>query len=367
VAEETLNYTVSPVSLIANSSQYKHELAKVINLSGTEYYYALDVQNGYIDCYNLDKKTFDHQIVLNKTGPDAINISGGLAFDVINQDSIILLSPYKILYIVNREGEKLLEKHLNSLFAQSEYPTQHLVLAAMGVKNMVALPIQYNTSAKSVYVTCWWSRNFMETKYLWEEYGYPVIAKISLTEDKVEFLGRFPFDVTNSHLPRSLLNHFTFDNNGCLLIRFEAADMVYNNCDDSFYCLPSRNSRQNFTSYTKGYQISDEEELEKFNTDGIYSSIHYNPYTNLVYSLYLPPQDKQDSKGLLTQRINSRFSVIISTPTGEIKGEADFPPNTYDFFNINVVKDGLLISRENPYNEHNKEDLYEFDLIKFKL
>ena len=58
--------------------------------------------------------------------------------------------------------------------------------------------------------------------------------------------------------------------------------------------------------------------------------------------------------------------MVLDT-LGQVLGEAVFPKEKYDFLNISAMKGGLLLSKENPFNNSNQENVYEFDVIKLKI
>ena len=363
-----ISYTQVAVNLIADEHQYSHALTKVKEFGGREYLYALDNKNFIIDRYDLTTKKHDRKISIRRTGPDAVNTIGGLAFDIITPDSIVLLSPYKRLYIINESGHKILERSFEKELEVTQYPVNSLIFAAMGIKNMVSLPIIYSAKHHAVYSTCWWSETFMNTTWLWYEFKYPPLVKIPLDSDKkIQFIGKFPFDLADDSLPISIINHFTLNADDCAIIQFQFSHKIYDTCTDIFTCISGSNTLQAVKRYPKNYNLSDEEELLDFNTEARNAGLLYDKYRKVYYSIYLHQQAEKDVNGLLNQRVNSKFSIIISDENNNVLGESLFPANTYDFLNINVMRNGLLISKENPENPQNKEDLYEFDLIKFNL
>lgn len=362
LAYETISTDIS----LQFSDQYEHAITRVKYFNDSAYYFGLDAENHILDIYNLDSKTKVKSIKIDNQGPNAISFGGHTSFEVIGWDSIFFLSDIKVAYLFGFDGDVTYTWDFNDSLSY-ESATGKFLFMTLGVPNMIMLPMVYCSLSKSMFIYIYRESNYYEGMHILEKYGREALIRIPLFgKGKSEFLARYPFKNTKkSSITYSVFNHFDVDENGRVLFQLEGSDQLL--IGDQVICAKSNFSKGKRYKLRLNESLSEKQELMIFNTHEAYRSIHYDPYRKLIYRVFQHEQEEKDEKGLLNEKLQANFSIIILDLEGNIIGESRFPNNKYNFINMHVLKDGLLISRENPYNPDNNEEIYEFDLIQFKI
>lgn len=100
---------------------------------------------------------------------------------------------------------------------------------------------------------------------------------------------------------------------------------------------------------------------------GSYRWMAYDEQHKIIYRLVVHAMEPYDTEGNKNKFWDKPFSIQIIDSTFSLIGEVDFPSKQYDFRNITVSKDGLLISlchNDNPILEEDKLKLARFKLVK---
>jgi hypothetical protein len=90
----------------------------------------------------------------------------------------------------------------------------------------------------------------------------------------------------------------------------------------------------------------------------------FDPFRDVFYRFVMHEQGKIENRvhrDLI--RYPQRFSIIILDNDLNIIGETIFPPDTYDPHGFFITKEGLYLSRSNPFNPDYNVDFLEFQLF----
>ncbi len=361
---------VESINIPLNGRQYKHITPGLYETDTLTLLVGLDSDNPGIDFYNLNEKKFLKRIELDDEGPDGIIDPSALV--IHNLDSMFLMNDNNQLYLFNHNGEKRARWNFNlklpdSILEIDKSMTGEFIVAAYGKSEYLNLPFDYSKKDNSIFSRLLPLNTLQGSDEYTVLYRSPNMVQCDLASGKIiKLFGKYPEEFLKDPKPHNPFAHFVrFKNN--TWIQFDSSNDVYWVERDSFICLPSKYSAGNFTRFKNGQEFDEEKEMRSYHTDEAYAGIYYDPYNDLIYRVFQHFQPDKDSEGKLNQKLQSAFSILLIDLNGKILGEAHFDGGTYNFLDMLVTKRGLLISKENSFNEENIEELYSFDLVTFTL
>ncbi len=351
-------------------TQYHHVTPNVFETDTAVLMFGLDPFSHRIDVYSLTHQKFLYSTNLQTEGPQQI-VSPKAIF-VHNPDSVFIFNDINQLYLVNRNGLRL--NYWNFEFELPDSITNldpaingSYIIAAYGKHEYLNLPFMYDKHTQSILVRMLILNSQDGSAKYSVLYKTPCVARINLTTGlPVQFFGKYPLSFLNEPKPHNPFAHFAKIGSN-IWIQFDSSDEIYSLEQDTFFCSRSLYAREQRTLFSAEEAVDEEKEIRTYHTDEAYLGIYFDPYQKLVYRVFQLGQPDKDMDGRLNLKLQAPFSVIILRPDGEIIGEALFESGKYNFLDFFVTSKGILISKETPFNTENEEELYSFDLIKFKI
>ncbi len=112
---------------------------------------------------------------------------------------------------------------------------------------------------------------------------------------------------------------------------------------------------------------SQEEENEMVLGQYRYRQILFDPYRKLYYRLVMHPLTQTQNKTFIPNIEEQKFSILVLDENFKFLKETIFPPNMYSPFNIFIGKKGIILMKNNYFDENVNEDelvLHIFNLEK---
>jgi len=370
VPHPDLDYeVVRSIDVPVTGRQYINVSTSVILENDTAYYYGLDIPNSSIDIINLTSARYARTLQLNQSGPDEVVYP--MAMFVQNTDSLFLMNDYNSFYLINGEGRKINQWRFTGklppgLTGSSLSGLDTYTILAVNSYELVRMPFVYLPREKTILAACLWLPSYRNTRAYFEHQKFPLITELSLPDNKfVAFIGRYP-PLTGNKVALDMLYSFTSTGND-ILVGVMYSPLVFSRNRNSYFCIASKYAHGKVERFSEGVELDDHTEMRIVNANEAYHGIYYDPYRNLLYRVFQLAQPQLDKDNKLLQRIQATWSVIVFTPDGKILGETLFEKEKYDFLNINILPEGVLISKENSFNQKNTEDMYSFDIVKFHI
>jgi len=349
-------YEVRSIEIpLDTTAQYYHASGQTV-CKNRCLYYGFDKANDAIDIFDLDQRAFVKRIEFDNDGPN--EIINPLAFQAISQDSIYIMNDYFEVYLINSDSKIINKWTIKSgLDSISE---DEILLLPYTQPEMINYPFKIRNN--KLYVRILWNVDLSNSNSLWKEYKNPPIAIINLSTSTINKVwGKFPYDLTKE-LPRDYFPPFDLTKDQPVL-QFLYHPSIYINGE--IICSPSAFSEGEVTKHSKDTYFEDgQNDLRPYHTDEAYVLIIYDHYRDVYYRIFQLAQPDKNSQGLLNQKLQAQFSIMVLDSAGNTISETLFEKEKYDFLNISLHKEGLLVPLENPYNPNNKEEHYQFELIK---
>ncbi|MCH6201492.1 DUF4221 domain-containing protein [Aquiflexum sp. LQ15W] len=98
-----------------------------------------------------------------------------------------------------------------------------------------------------------------------------------------------------------------------------------------------------------------------------YKQILFDPYRKLYYRIIMHPLKETENKTFIPNIDEQKFSILVLDENFKFKKEVIFPSNTYSPFNIFIGKSGVILMKNNYFDEDVNEDelvLHVFNLEK---
>jgi hypothetical protein len=361
---------VESIDIPLDGTQYNHITPVVYEDDTCVLIMGLDPFSNKIDVYSLAQKKFLFTISLQQEGPD--EILSPRAMFVHTLDSIFLLNDINQLYLINGKGNRLNFWDFNftlpdSILSLDESVTGEFIIAAYGKSEYLNLPFFYDSDNKTLISRILILNNLSGSAEYSVLYKTPNLVSIDLVNGQLkQLMGRYPDGYLIEPKPHNPFAHFA-KLHQATWIQFDSSPEIHWVEEDTFFCAPSMFARNQITRFKGDQEIDENIEIRAYHTDEAYVGIYYDPFNQLVYRVFQHGQPNKNAEGKLNQKLQAKFSVIVMRTTGEIIGEAVFESEKYNFLDVFVTRNGILISKENPFNEHNVEEAYSFDLIRFKI
>ena len=361
---------VDSIDIPISGRQYKHITPVLYETDTLTLLAGLDSDNPGIDLFNLNEKIFYKRIELQKHGPNSVIDPRALV--IHNLDSIFILNDDNQLYLLNQYGKKRNQWNLSlplpdSILKIDKSMTGEYMVAAYGKSEYLNLPFIYKSSEKSIIARLIPLNSADGSAEYSILYRGPNMIQIDLVLGRIKKLyGKYPTEFLIDPKPHNPFAHFISFKNSTW-IQFDSSHEIYWVEKDSFLCTSTKFSKKEITKFRNDQTFDEEKEIRSYHTDEAYLGIYYDPYNQLIYRVFQHNQPDKDLDGKLNQKLQAKFSILIIDLTGKIVGEVLFDEGKYNFLDIFVTRQGLLISKENSFNKKNVEELYSFDLIKFKL
>lgn len=361
---------IKAIDIPLAGAQYSHITPNLYENDTTFLLLGLDPFSNKIDLYDLEEEKFISSIQLHHEGPN--QVVSPRAMYVHTLDSIFLLNDINQLYLVNRRGERVSFWNFDftlpdSILSLDESLTGEFIIAAYGKSEYLNLPFFYDNKNKTLIARILILNNLDGSAEYSVIYKTPNLVSIDLGGGKLkQLLGRYPDNFLVEPKPHNPFAHFVRLKEATW-VQFDASPEIHWAEKDTFICAPSSFAKNQITRFKTGQEVDENIELRSYHTDEAYVGIYYDRVNQFVYRVFQHGQPHKNAAGRLNQKLQAKFSVIIMRTTGEIIGEAVFESEKYNFLDVFVTRNGILISKENPFNKQNVEEVYSFDLIRFKI
>lgn len=302
-------------------------------------------RSGYsnnICVFNIDTEKLTNTIKLENRGPNGVGSIKG--FEVINFDSIYITSAFiRKLFLVNQQGKVI------SKIDYSSYKQEYFIHAAnsrtfenmrMGFKNSkIYLPFYPGYDIGNYHTI-----NPEDIRF---------VAELDTLKKTANTLNiGFPKDYWKNKFYPSFFGFFI--ENGCFYINY-----MYDN-----KVLFSKDSKNWVSTEVPSKYVNVKRIIPRGKGLGAdYTRLVSDPFRNVFYRFVMHEQGKIENR-VHTDLIRypQRFSIIILDKDLNIIGETIFPPDTYDPHGFFITKEGLYLSRSNPFNPD-----YDIDILEFQL
>lgn len=367
-----LSYTIlkSIEIPIAADVQYAHSQIQLVD---EDKFVGLDQNFRKLDFFSLKENKFLYATEFKNEGPDQIYPVSSFFYH--NKDSIFLFSlDASAFQIINQDGQVMKIIRMD----ENQYPSNisdnivgsdklffPISITEMG---MIHIPFYYCSDNKELIVNTIPNTELEGFNDRQSFYSAPITSNFDLQQLEFnKFSGRWPKIYDQKNTPNNPFNNFCFNKvNQDIIINFYNAADIYSLKGDKFFTVKSNNEKGDFTLFDidskRDYSV--DEEMESFDHDEGYVNIIFDSYENLYYRIFKEgTHQKRDS----TNKMEANWSLIAFNLNFEVVGEVEFPAAQYNFFQIVPTPEGLLISKESEWTKNNKENIYEFDLVKINF
>ncbi len=354
---------VSSFQIPVDTVQYKHFMSAVYSNDSTLYYFGLDLGRNALDVFDV---LHEHYLTtLHFSRPYTFQPITVIDFFVVNPDSIMVFSDISYQWrLVTLDGvvfdnrlvmDSTIEKwHENSIIGLEPFPA-----------NIAFDP--YN-------------------KYLWVPatpavaeghdtfFNYPFLMAFDLPrEQAIGLFGKYPFhfspDRQTPFTQASWFNIVAFHSAEEFTLLFNGSPYLlhYNWPKDSIVkhiCIKSNYIEFPFPPFKEDFDnLTARRDYSLQN--GLYLSAP-GPFGPWRYFPVRHPQPLLRADGKRNDYYSAPWSVVVLDSAWQVVGEALFPPDIYDIYNLHNTVQGLLVSKESPNNKENEEDYLEFELYRYK-
>lgn len=345
---------------------YDYEMSRVIvTENGKKEYWGFDDFQSAFYRFDIEQEAFIDSIPISDTGPD--NLSPVKDFFPINPDSILLHSnERRKLRLIDGSGNLLKAWSFNrplpsdrpgELYYFITFPDAYTRLTYLQNKKAVVFhPLYYIEGATRPYPR--------------EHYELPCFINFYPEEDRYgPAYGAYPPSYQQEEYSsyEMFLPFCTFEDQ--VVASFQKSHCLYwaeESQPTIKTCARSRFLPDQFEFLPVG--TSSSLRVKNYKTNGAYITVLSDPYRRLLYRVVSHAQDPPlDINAVVKNKERARWSVmVIDADSGRCLGEAVFEEEQYDFFDIWVLPEGLLISEENPYRADNQEEFLSFTLVRFE-
>lgn len=314
------------------------------------------------------EEDMDFQVCYPVSGPHGIGKL--MAVHIISQDSVIIVPRYaNRLYLGNMRGEvykrydlpadKMIGGMYGFIIGRSPYP-----LIKYGSKLIVRVTHFYDYCNPAIY-----------------DKETAVIAEIDLKEGTIKNILSFPLsDYEGKYWSDQTYSvGMSFDEStGMVWVSFPASEYVHR------YSIRDGSIKKEVvkTSRIERIDYFNEFECKKYLTEGNYRVVNeglqmsfygfcaYVPAKKRLYRFYHLPADenvkiKNEDNDPDTRLCAHRTGLLIADEEMNILADVLLPDYTYNVYDFFVTEEGLWLSRHNFFRKDKREDVMEFDLIRY--
>lgn len=98
-----------------------------------------------------------------------------------------------------------------------------------------------------------------------------------------------------------------------------------------------------------------------------YRTIIYDPWKSLYYRIAVLPLSDVDGKQYFPNSYEQEFSILVLDQDFNLLKEVFFPGKVYNHFNISVNRKGLLLMKNNQFDQTLNEDSLRIDIFDLSL
>ncbi|TKG91988.1 DUF4221 domain-containing protein [Puteibacter caeruleilacunae] len=314
-----------------------------------QYLFYLNGQGNDICVFNIDSSKLIKTIRLESVGPNGV---GGMVrgFEVVNFDSIYITSAFiRRLFIVNSDAKVI--GAINYEDFKQDYLVADVVSRSFGNKR-----IKFKNG--KIYMPFYPGYDEGNYKTVNPE-DLRCLAVVDPVKRNIKPLNvGFPSDYWDSNFYPLFYSFFMYKDK--FYLDYSCDDRIRVSCDT-----------ENWETYTVSSKYIDVKKIYRkqhgWGVNPNYFCFVADPYRNVFYRFVMHEQSQiQDRNIQELTRYPHKFSIMILDEEMNVLGETLFPIDTYDMHGYFINKDGLYLSRSNPYNPNYDVDKLEFELIKLE-
>ncbi len=309
----------------------------------TRYLFYRSGHSNNICVFNIDAEKLTNTIKLDNRGSNGVGSIKG--FEVISYDSIYITSAFRRkLFLVNQQGKVI------SSIDYSSYKQEYHIHAGT------------SRTLENMRVGFKGSKIYLPFYPGYDKGNYHTIAPEDIRFiAELDTLGKtaktlnigFPRNYWEDDFYPSSFGFFI--ENGCFYINYIYDNTVLSSIDSKNWVsteIPSKYANVKKTiPREKGLGAN-------------YTRLVFDPFRNVFYR-FVRHEQKKIKNRIHTDLVRhpQRFSIIILNKDLNIIGETNFPPDTYDPNGFFIAKEGLYLSRSNPFNPEYDVNVLEFQLF----
>jgi hypothetical protein len=349
----------STIDISVNRLQYDYDLTSIYDDSGKVQFWGYNRNEMKFYVYDVFGEALIDTIQIASNGEHAVpNIYG---FKVITPDSILVhTNEYNELILIDTDAKKI-----KTWKIRGDLPNKSRL---EGLYYLTVVE-DYNyfyydkTSNRATFLVL--NMGF-EGAHPIERFFYPQFVELDLQkesytsiygdypsayrqEDKLDYEFLFPFSVVEDQ------TWATFNSSHCIYV------FTKDKYKQSF-CAKSRFMPAHFDLLPRGLKAGERDPI--LIRRGHYGNIIYDKHREVFYRIVIHdlPESIPTNRDWEVKK-RGAWSVMIINLKGECLGEVVFEAEKYDPRNVFPIKEGLLVSLENPYNKNNNEEMFSFALF----
>lgn len=338
--------------------QYDFDICTIFQNGDTTEFWGYSQYDKMFFIFNL----FDEKLI--DTIPIFINGENALpevyGFKVLSPDSILIhTNHYNQLVLINARVEKVRTWTIQGNIPGTGRSEDNYYLAVWEDYNNFYPDVEFKKITFQIehmgfksWITPFKYPQFVQFDLASEQF-LPAFGDFPATyqdEKHTNYRSSFPFAVVDDQTWASFFHSHE-------IYVFENTEKLRSICSKSRFLPP------NFDFLPAGLTPTERDPL--LIPKGEYRNLIYDPFRQLFYRIPIHGLPEGTPTGRdYSMRLQSKWSIMFLNTAGVCLGEVVFEKNKYDFDRIFPVKEGLLISLENPFSEENQEDLLSFELFE---
>lgn len=326
------------IKLKENSPHYSRHFQYVEEDNSLFYY---NLYSNTIDIYDLAEKRKKDKIELNDI------VQGIDGFLVAKNWLYLILRQSNQVFKVNLEGETSVVnisgdtnaflyasfrnpiiKHDNSLY----------ITRKPKVETVEEIPYEKHEMVYNLKDESYSLYGEFPDKYKQENWWHFVGLGISKTVNKNQLFTSYP-------VCHNLYVHSLTDKS---MLKYELKSKYLKDYDFPYYDL----TKTNDVTYKISYAA----------TLGRYVQVLYDPYRDLIYRIVALPQEYENEDGTVNSDLDRPWSIMVIDNNMNILFEQYFEGRKYNFYNILVTDEGLLVS-----NNHTQNPIFKPGILSFTV
>jgi len=305
-----------------------------------------------IHFYDIDRGIILKKIKLNRDGPDGVGLIYG--FEVVSLDSIYIASSNRILYLIDGKA-----KILNQIKYMTPENPRIGMIQLFSVLNTRLVFNENRIIAYTGLVGDWMKmdQNFLNNQYIEIEINSTLdsLKQIKMTYPS-DYLQKGPKPMDASRVFSG--NHFVYS--------FAADPYIYITNDHK--SITKKIAKSDYIGEVSPFpQDIDIAKYEQYVLEtGLYGSIVYDNFRDIYYRFCDIGVSAESVENInKSVRNRTKQSIIILDRKFNKIGETLLPEKRFKLNNFFVLKEGLYVSNNTPYNMEMDENKLSFSLFKF--
>lgn len=366
IINRPLEYSVQKnYNIPLESGGYNYSSMDLIKKNGKWYMYGFDSENYDLTILNISEERVEKNIKFSSEGTNALNAVR--AMYVFSFDSIFFLNDINEVYLFNSFAERVNYWKIDAPIPKNYFLTwkpaySDYALFAINKAEMLSMDFYYNLKNESIITNLMILPSYSFASDYQVQSELPILFEIQLNENK--FIDYIPnFNPQNNNINLNMIYPFVSLSNGMQMVGMNYTSSIYTKELDTVFDIKSNNAINQVTSFKPTQEFDLGQDVKAYTQDEAYLGIYYDKYRKVYYRVFQHALLDISDKDELEQKIQAEWSLIVFKNNGEVIGEVNFPKEKYNFLELFVVPEGILLFEENPYDEQNKEDVLSFDLI----